>query len=260
MDFFKPETVLDLENIRRSLVRMEETIVFNLIERAQFFASPSVYNPKAIPIPDFEGSFLDWFLLESEKSHAKVRRYEALDEVPFFPDQLPPSILPAIEFPPVLASYHREINVNERVKQYYIETIVPLVAAGNGEQPENLGSTAVCDVETLRALSRRIHFGKFVAESKYQSERERFDKLIDAQDAAGIDAAITNAAVEEKVLQRLRTKAETYGVDPTLRWSQKAQGTIDPEAVVRIYKECVIPLTKVVEVDYLLRRHEDKSL
>jgi chorismate mutase len=257
MDFTNPESVLNLDNIRQSLVRMEETIVFNLIERAQFYTTPSAYKPKAFPIPDFDGSFLDWFLLESERTHSKVRRYEAPDEVPFFPNQLCDAILPKMELPRVLASYHKEVNVNNRIKDYYISTIVPLVAAGDGDQPENVGSCAVCDVETLQALSRRIHFGKFVAESKYQKERERFDALIKDQDADGIDAAITNAAVEEQILERLRAKAQTYGVDPTLRWSQKAQGTIDPEAVVRIYKECVIPLTKVVEVDYLLRRHED---
>ena len=32
----KPETVLDLANIRQALVRMEDTIVFDLIERSQF--------------------------------------------------------------------------------------------------------------------------------------------------------------------------------------------------------------------------------
>jgi chorismate mutase len=71
MDFMKPDTVLNLNNIRASLVRMEETIVFNLIERAQFYSTCSVYKPDGIKIPGFEGSFLDWFLGESEKTHCK---------------------------------------------------------------------------------------------------------------------------------------------------------------------------------------------
>lgn len=68
MDFTKQDTVLDLANIREALIRMEETVVFNLIERAQFFQSPSVYIPNALNLPDFDGSFLDWFLREVENT------------------------------------------------------------------------------------------------------------------------------------------------------------------------------------------------
>lgn len=253
MDFMKPESVLNLNNIRQSLVRMEDTIVFNLIERAQFFTMPSVYEPRAIPIPDFEGSFLEWILLESEKTHSKVRRYEAPDEVPFFPHKLQEPILPKIKYPAVLAPYNKEINESKEIFSYYVQSIVPMVAK-QGEQPENVGSCALCDVEALQAISRRIHFGKFVAETKFQQEKERFTELIKNKDIPGIEAAITNQAVEDKILERLLLKADTYGVDPTLRWSQKPQGHIEPSVVVKIYKDFIIPLTKKVEVDYLLRR------
>lgn len=33
---------------------------------------------------------------------------------------------------------------------------------------EQHGSSVVCDVSVLQALSRRVHLGKFVAESKFQ--------------------------------------------------------------------------------------------
>lgn len=189
-----------------------------------------------------------------------VRRYQAPDEIPFFPDHMPDPILPSNNYPKILAAYESEVNVNSLIKDVYIKEIVPLVSAGGDvEQPENYGSCAICDIELLQAISRRIHFGKFVAEAKYQSEKERFTKLILAQDAQGIDEAITNAAVEAKVLDRLETKAATYGVDPTLRWSQKSQGKIIPSSARKIYKDWVIPLTKKVEVDYLLRRLEDES-
>lgn len=79
----KPETVLDLANIRQGLVRMEDTIVFDLIERSQFFSSPSVYENK-FSIPNFDGTFLDWALLQMEIAHSQIRRYEAPDETPFF--------------------------------------------------------------------------------------------------------------------------------------------------------------------------------
>ncbi|ODQ67491.1 chorismate mutase [Nadsonia fulvescens var. elongata DSM 6958] len=257
MDFMKPETVLDLANIRDALVRMEDTVLFNLIERAQFYRTADIYNESLFTVPGFHGSFLDWFITEQEKIQAKIRRYEAPDEVPFFPDELLKPILPPVNYPNILAPYYKEININLEIKQIYTEKIVPLVAACDGQQPENWGSTSVCDIECLQALSRRIHFGKFVAEAKYQQETERYRKLILDKDIPGIEAAITNSAVEELILERLKKKVDLYGVDPSLKWSQKQQGKINKDAVVQIYKTWVIPLTKKVEVDYLLRRLEE---
>ena len=88
MDFKKPETVLDLNNIRVALIRMEDTILFDLIERAQFYTSPAIYDASQLTIPGTNKSLLDFLLLESEKTHALVRRYEAPDELPFFPDEI----------------------------------------------------------------------------------------------------------------------------------------------------------------------------
>jgi chorismate mutase len=257
MDFTKPETVLNLDNIRSSLIRMEETIVFEMIERAQFQHTKTAYVPGAIAIPHFTGSFLDWFLMQTEKNHSKIRRYQAPDEVPYFPSELEEPILPPLNYPPVLASYHKEVSVNNQIKEYYINSIVPSISAGEKEQPDNIGSCTLTDITCLQALSRRIHFGSFVAESKFQSEKEKFIALIKANDVEGIERAITNVAVEKQVLKRLETKAEAYGVDPTLHYSQRAQGKVDPKVVVKIYEEFIIPLTKKVEVDYLLRRLEE---
>ncbi|VVT50775.1 uncharacterized protein SAPINGB_P002876 [Magnusiomyces paraingens] len=260
MDFSNPSSVLDLANIRETLTRLEDTILFNLIERAQFFTSPSIYNPTAIPIPNWSGSFFDWVLFESECIQSKVRRYQSPDEEPFTPRaDLPASILPSLNYPHVLAWYTNEVNINEEIKELYIKQIVPLVAAGDQDQSENFGSTALADLECLQALSRRIHFGKFVAESKFQSETELFTKLILERDARGIEQAITKPEVEARILDRIEKKAETYGVDPTLRWSEKPQGKVDPKAVRRIYEEWIIPLTRKVEVDYLLRRLESET-
>ena len=37
-----------------------------------------------------------------------------------------------------------------------------------------------------QALSNRIHFGKFIAEAKFQANRELYSKLIAARDAGGL--------------------------------------------------------------------------
>ena len=68
MDFTKPETVLNLQNIRDELVRMEDSIIFKFIERSHFATCPSVYeaNHPGLEIPNFKGSFLDWALSNLE--------------------------------------------------------------------------------------------------------------------------------------------------------------------------------------------------
>ncbi|KAK9461574.1 chorismate mutase [Lipomyces oligophaga] len=259
MDFLKPETVLDLKNIRQALIRMEDTIVFNLIERAKFPRQSSIYQAGAFAIPNFEGSFVDWILKEEEIVHAKVRRYESPDEVPFYPDDLPKPILPSIAYPPLLYPDPNKINVNDKIKEFYTHDIIPKLCR-EGEQAENLGSSSLCDVECLRSLSRRIHFGRFVAEAKFQSEQDRMIALIKARDAKGLDESITNAAVEKQVLARLKRKAETYGLDPSSSAADAAARRVDADTVVEMYKNWVIPLTKVVEVEYLLHRLDGLDL
>jgi len=100
----------------------------------------------------------------------------------------------------------------------------------------------------------RIHFGKFVAESKFQKETARFVELIKKEEREGIDAAITDTKVEKKVLERLRLKAKTYGSDPSIIGNAAENEKINVEAVVKMYAQVVIPLTKVVEVEYLMQR------
>lgn len=174
-------------------------------------------------------------LHEQEKLHSIVRRYQSPDEYPFFPDALQEPILPPLRYPNLL--HPNDINVNEKLKESYIEHILPAVCArfGRPERPEaqeNYGSATTCDVLCLQALSRRIHFGKFVAEVKFRKEPERYAELIRAKNRTGLNEAITNATVEKKVLERLRLKAKTYGTDPE---RIGALVKIDINSVVNMY-------------------------
>ncbi|PYI14071.1 chorismate mutase [Aspergillus japonicus CBS 114.51] len=255
IDLSDVSKALDLANIRFQLIRLEDTITFHLIERVQFPLNKPVYTPGGVSIPETDISLLDYLLREQERIQSRVRRYQSPDEYPFFPEVLEEPILAPLQYPRIL--HDNDVNVNGIIKQRYIENILPAVCAqfgreDRGETQENYGSSATCDVSCLQALSRRIHFGKFVAESKFQKEPERFVKLIKANDREGIDAAITDAKVEQKVLERLALKAKTYGTDPA--FPTESGPKINVEAVVAMYKEYVIPLTKVVEVDYLMQR------
>lgn len=63
---------LSLERIRSVLVRLEDTIVFGLIERAQFAHNPRIYQRnqfKELQDLGFQGSWLEWFLRETEIFH-----------------------------------------------------------------------------------------------------------------------------------------------------------------------------------------------
>jgi len=260
MDLLDSDSALDLSNIRYQLIRLEDTIIYYLIERVQFPLNPSVYQPQAIKIPNHDGSFLDWILLQQETVHARVRRYQAPDEYPFFPDRLPEPFMAPLSYPKLL--YPNTVNINDKIKDTYINHILPeaCIRPGpdRGEAVENYGSTAVADVSCLQALSRRIHFGKFVAEAKFRKDTEGFTKMIKEKDIAGLEAAITNAAVEKQVLKRLELKARTYGTDPSEKDLETSQSKINVEAVVNMYRDWVIPQTKEVEIDYLLQRLDEQ--
>ena len=259
MNFLKPESVYNLANIREDLIRMEDTIIFNLIERSDFPCMPSIYekNSPQIKIPDFDGSFLDWLFQQHESVESQVRRYQSPDQYPFYPQVVKKSFLPAINYPKLLAEYFREVNINNEIMDVYINKMIPRVAKAVGDECENFGSTALVDIFTLQSISRRIHFGMFVAEAKFQADREKYTELILNRDVEGIMTSITNSAVEENILKRLMVKAKAYGTDPTA--GDQGTSKVHPEVVVGIYKDWVIPLTKKVEVEYLLRRLEDKD-
>lgn len=216
--------------------RLEDTITFHLIERVQFPLNRTIYVPGGVKIPGSDLSLMDYLLREQERLQSRVRRYESPDEYPFFPDALEKPILQPLQYPPIL--HENDVNLNPTIKQRYIEEVLPSVCPDfgrpdRGETKENYGSSATCDVNCLQALSRRIHFGKFVAESKFRKDPEKFVKLIKAGDREGIDAAITDAKVEQQVLDRLRLKAEAYGSDPAL---PELRNKIKVEAVVDMYK------------------------
>lgn len=208
-----------------------------MIERVQFPLNRTVYDPNGIDLPTKNTTLLDWILWQTEHTHSLIRRFESPDEHPFFPGAVAQPLLKPLEYPLVL--YPNDVNVNDQIKTAYIEKVLPTACkhwtrADRGQHQENYGSTVVADVSCLQALSRRIHYGKFVAESKFQKETERFVALIVAEDRAGIDLAITNAKVEAQVLERLELKAKTYGTDPSDPSPDQAKINVD--AVVAMYK------------------------
>lgn len=168
---------IDLQKIRNELVRLEDTIIFGLIERSQFSHNPSIYEiggveglllspmctyiqtdthirqtPLGLPVDN--SSFLTFFIHEMECVHSKVRRYTSPDEYAFS-SNLPPPVLPPLSFPSIL--HANSVQVNDEILKVYIESIVPAVCKEGSDG--NFGSSATRDFEVLQTLSRRIHFG-----------------------------------------------------------------------------------------------------
>ncbi len=288
--------VMSLESIRNSLIRQEETIIFALIERAQYRHNPIVYKkeglgelgvpPGSKPTED-EMSFLEYMLTGTEALHYAVRRYSSPEEHAFFPERLPSEkVLEELEFPDDLLSNQggaSDVNFNPILLRKYIDVIVPAITVpGDDEQH---GSTVLADIAVLQALSRRVHYGKFVAESKYLGDPEGYQKLVNEGDSDGVMKLLTNEVVEAKVLRRARLKAATYGTEPLLASLPPIESTTEetslvaaaaasavvaaieamgdysktekkvcPKTVECVYRDIIIPLTKDIEVAYLFRR------
>jgi len=180
--------------------------------------------------------------------------------------------------------YPNTININSSILSFYTRAILPLItrhatrelallrrAMGrNGteefEDDGNYGSAAIADVAVLQVISRRVHYGKFVSESKFLSDPASFIPHIQTPNPAALAALITKPAVERAVLTRLGKKAVRYSEDlgPDGSGGHGAGGgddddvpakwKIDVESIRELYESWIIPLTKEVEVEYLLHR------
>ena len=240
-----------LGNVRSVLSRLEETIIFALIERAQFRLNAVIYTPGAFGEETQGDSLCGFMLHETEKSHAKMRRYTSPDENPFF-DDLPDPILPPLHcWEDPLAP--NTVNLNARLRKVYEEEILPNICEGGDDR--QYGSSTVCDVACLQSLSKRIHYGKFVAESKYRSQCDVFRPLVEAQERDAILDLITDEEIEDGVIERVELKARTYARE--ILPDNNGATRIDPDAIVAIYSKWVIPLNKQAQVEYMLQRAAD---
>jgi chorismate mutase len=107
------------------------------------------------------------------------------------------------------------------------------------------------DVHALQAISRRIHYGAmYVAEGKYRSNTALYADLLGRGDEGALEEALTRPEVEERIYERVARKVESLqaGVNMMVRHR------IEPDLVVRFYRQTVIPLTKAGEILYLRAR------
>lgn len=244
-----------LDGIRNSLMRQEDSIIFGLVERAQFCYNEETYDPIAFAMEGFDGSLVEFMVKETEKIHAKVGRYKSPDEHPFFPDEISEPLLPPLQYPRVLHPAADSININAQIWDMYFKNLLPrLVKEG---RDGNCGSASTCDTICLQTLSKRIHYGKFVAEAKFRKSPDDYIPAIKAQDKDALMEKLTYIDVEEEVRERVEMKTRKYGKEVTL--TEDVDNTeplykINPSIVADLYWDWIMPLTKQVQVEYLLRR------
>jgi chorismate mutase len=241
---------LSVQTIAATLEGIEETIIFKLIDRAQFKANPAVYNPGESGFIGAEGreSLFDLRLAHHEKMDALFGRFCAPEERPFC-DNLPPPrrVVSVPDLGLRLDDYNR-VNLTKEIKKFYLELVGTLCIPGDDQQ---YGSSVEHDVYALQALSRRIHYGAmYVAESKYISDPLSYQALIDAGDTTGLLSKLTRREVEENIIKRLRHKTEHAQAEVNCR----VRRIIDADIICALYHTHVIPLTKQGEILYLMNR------
>ncbi|KAL5074448.1 hypothetical protein RYX36_013432 [Vicia faba] len=240
-----------LESVRESLIRQEDTIIFSFIERAKFPLNSLTYQQNYSSIPNFSGSLFDFILHQTENIQAKTGRYMNPEENPY-EEKLSPPIVPHYNFSQFLHPAAASININKNIKKIYFNDILPLFIASGDDG--NYAQTASNDLTILQAISKRIHYGKFVAETKFRKSPRDYEPLIRAKDREALMSLLVDKRVEEMVLKRVEKKAMVFGQEMSLDPNVKGKYKVDPSIVYSLYNKWIIPMTKDIEVEYLLRR------
>jgi chorismate mutase len=180
---------------------------------------------------------------------AQFGRFEVPEERPFNTN-LPQAMrsVNLADYPIRLSDYNR-INLTADIKEAYIHLLPGICREGDDGQ---YGSSVEHDVYALQAISRRIHYGAlFVAESKYCTDPEKYNTLIEQNDKESIVQALTRKEIEDKIISRIQEKVESA----QSKTNRNIRMLINPESIVTFYRDTVIPLTKEGEVQYLMNRN-----
>ncbi|HBD93933.1 MAG: hypothetical protein A2015_11965 [Spirochaetes bacterium GWF1_31_7] len=206
----------NLDTIRKLLIELEDTIIFSIIERGR-------HN---YPIENFATN-LKIFCTTYEQNAQIFDYFNTPENIPFF-----------IDLP------NKKSIINDEIFNYYITSIAPQICYITNH---SLTTDYLKDVNILNLLSKRIHSGLFVAISKFQSDTERYQSLIDKNNSNGIMTLLTDLKTEDAVIERVGKKAEIYA-----NMLNNYQNINYKNFFKKLYFEFIIPLTKEVELNYLL--------
>ncbi|MEE8440366.1 MAG: chorismate mutase [Spirochaetia bacterium] len=246
----------DLNVIAAHLEGLEETIIHRLIDRAQFRENPAAYSPGSSGFNDAEDqSLFDLRLRYQEEMDAAFGRFKVPEERAFHTDLPTPRREVALTETPLDGAAAAAVNRTPEIVRSYLKFIPALCEAGEDGQ---YGSSVEHDVLAIQAIGRRIHYGAlYVAESKYRADPEQYAAAAAAVavgDRAALIKLITRTEVEERILRRVSEKVDYVqaSLNPVVR------RRVDPQVVLKLYRDNIIPMTKKGEIDYLLVRTRSK--
>ncbi len=242
----------DLTQIADHLESLEEKIIFNLLNRTQYQLNEKIYQGGEHDfIKYFDKSLLEVRLFLEEEIDARFNRFAIPEERPFFDlEELPRTerSYAVYEDNFVRIDDYDRINLTEEVKEGYLDWLKKFCDGGDDG---HYGSSTEHDVKILKAISERVHYASFyVAEAKYRQEPEEYERLIAKGDKEGIYERLTRVEVEEKILGRVREKADNFQRGINL----KIRHYLEPELLEDFYRDFIIPLSKRGEVKYFLGR------
>jgi len=173
------ETALDLSNIRTSLARMEDSIIFSLIERAQFRVNDLIYQRNHPGLGEFtlhqlkcagsNGCYGDYFVYQTECIHSQARRYNHPTEFNFFGPLPEPNITPSQSKKSeggqeeageadVIAPH--SVNINKRLLEVYRNSMVPVICQAQRDNPDPTAMRALSPCLFPLAGRRRRQLGQ----------------------------------------------------------------------------------------------------
>jgi chorismate mutase len=242
-----PELSIDI--IAAHLEGLEETVIFKLIDRAQFCVNERVYRPGE---SGFEGekkrSLFHLRLLFHEKMDAQFGRFCVPEERPFFPRLPKPKRTARLPETGLGISDFNTVNLMHDIVAGYL-ALVPRICR-NGDDG-HYGSSVEHDVYAVQAIARRVHYGSlYVAESKFRAEPEVLASLIREGNRTAILEKLTRRDVEERIVLRIKEKAAAAQA----KVNRAIRHCVDAEIIAEFYRDVIVPLTKKGEVLYLINR------
>jgi chorismate mutase len=236
---------MELYRIRDRLIELEDIIIKGLWERSNYKQNLPIYEHNAEQFKyknNYEGTYFDFMFKQIENVHSIAGRYNCFDERPFYKGLQECQVTREYnsQIPEEILKFSKKINFSPWIKIAYLNFITELCEEG---EDAHYGDSILSDIFNLQAVSKRIHYGILVMEAKYKDNQTQYDELLTQNNDIAIGSALKNVSVEQKVLQRVREKSIKTGFKK-------------PGIVVKFFKNCIIPMTIQVELDYIFSKRE----
>jgi chorismate mutase len=239
----------DLEYIAVRLEAFEETIIYKLLDRAQFAENQNAYRPGHSGFLDNEqDSLFKIRLTRHETMDAEFGRFRVPEERPFTKALPQPKREVTIDTHFLSIENFNIVNLCNEIETAYLGLLPGLCSDYDDAQ---YGSSVENDISALQSISRRIHFGSFfIAECKFRDTPDEYTTLIKERDPDGLLEKLTRKDIEERITSRIYDKICSIQKDV----NRLVRRVVDPEIIVTFYRDTIIPLTKRGEVLYLMNR------